>query len=131
MAIRIVDTGRKAATIVAMLLAISLLGLTMALAVDESVGVAATAVLMVAAVALCGRTFRGPSEEPAPPRSWWRLTERPTAGFILGALFAARAISYLTVENRDSSVLLSSACAVTALLAAAFVHSSVRLTMRR
>ncbi|WP_440710858.1 hypothetical protein [Herbiconiux sp. YIM B11900] len=45
-------------------------------------------VLFLAYVLLGVRVFRGRDEPIVPARAWWRMTAKPTAGFVLGAYFA-------------------------------------------
>jgi hypothetical protein len=79
------------------------------------------------------RSFRGAGEEIEPPRAWWRMTARPTAGFVLG-------IAWLLLELQNWGLILfgflpwpeSLGLALlndltNVLVAAAFLHSSIRL----
>lgn len=60
------------------------------------VGLAATLVLnlvWIAAIIAGARTFRVEEEDPVPPRPWWQMTGRPTAGFVLASLLIATDIT--------------------------------------
>lgn len=129
MTIRISDPGRKVAVITAATLAILLVSLTLTFAFTFAVGAVVALAMSMVLVLFCGRTFRGPSEDASAPRSWWRFTERPMAGYILGALFAVQAISYLLQTGGGATVELRALGFVAAgSIAAAFLNSSVRLT---
>jgi membrane protease YdiL (CAAX protease family) len=87
--------------------------------------------LVIAAVFLAGlygltRIFRGPSEPPGVRRPWWRLTERPIAGYLWTALFGVRAVT-VWATNSDGALLV----VLNLVAAAAFLGSSIRLTARR
>ncbi|WP_308464766.1 hypothetical protein [Rathayibacter soli] len=76
------------------------------------------------------RSFRGAGEPVEPPRAWWRMTARPTAGLVIGSLLtlsvtldvfgtASRAPGY-EFSNFLNTV-------VDAVLVVFYVHSSIRL----
>ncbi|MCX7522181.1 hypothetical protein OSC27_07795 [Microbacterium sp. STN6] len=123
------------------------LGATAAVCVAVAAGAVAGAVtallLLVASVVFFTRVFRGESEDAHAPRPWWRLSERPRAGFVLAALFAAEAIWLAfslpsgtgdgasdSVSAEISAALRIAAVAVSALVALAFLNSSIRLMGR-
>lgn len=51
------------------------------------------------AVVLMTRVFRGPSEELAPRRAWWRATERSGIGVLLAVTFGASAFGALLTSD--------------------------------
>ena len=76
------------------------------------------------------RTFRGPGEDVAAPRAWWRATARPLAGFIIGGIASVLAlISLLGAlgSSPEQSGTAAVVCVGWALLAAYYLNSSFRL----
>ncbi|BDZ50271.1 hypothetical protein GCM10025867_25120 [Frondihabitans sucicola] len=106
------------------------------------VGALGFALLTVIAV----RIFRVPEEDVAAPRPLWRMTGRPTAGFLLGGLNALSAATviwalvYSRVVERPSVVAASFpgsgltvqivSVVVEAALAVLYLRSSFRLARR-
>ena len=130
MRIRIITAGTKVATIVSFQIGIILIALGLGLGVTPSVGYAAAVVLPILMIWFCTRTFRGDSESVTPARAWWRMTERPFAGYFLAALFAAQGIVGLATVTEMRELPWGFAVAgviVSATIAAAFVNSSIRL----
>lgn len=83
--------------------------------------------LSIAGILWCTRVFRGPSEDVRAPRAWWRATEKPAAGFVVGAvlLFSIANVALADPAPRAATAAVS---VVLYLVAAAwFFHSSVRL----
>jgi hypothetical protein len=75
------------------------------------------------------RSFRG-SDEPMAPRAWWRMTSRPRAGFVLGALLVLNtANSVFGVVSGTTNPPLAGVLStvVDALLAFLYISSSIRL----
>jgi hypothetical protein len=130
MHLRITTAGTKIATIVAFYVGGVFLGLALGVAVGAGAGYAAAIGFSLVMVWFCTRTFRGESEDVAPPRPWWRMTERPAAGYVLGALFAAQALSAASAPVLDATPRIAVVVA-SALIAAAFLNSSARLTRAR
>lgn len=87
-------------------------------------------VLVVVIVALA-RSFRGAGEPVAPPRAWWRLTARPLAGWWLGALYVLSSLAPLIPHQRPLLPWELVQQAILVLLGAAFLNSSIRLTLLR
>ena len=52
----------------------------------------ASEVVYVLAFVVGTRSFRGAGEPIAPPRAGWRMTARPTAGFVIGSLLLVRVL---------------------------------------
>ncbi|HEY2556149.1 MAG TPA: hypothetical protein VGI08_03505 [Diaminobutyricibacter sp.] len=76
------------------------------------------------------RTFRGPGEDVAAPRSWWRATARPFAGFIIGGIASVLALISLLgalAAPPEQSGTAAVVCVGWALLAAYYLNSSFRL----
>ncbi|MBA8815495.1 hypothetical protein FHX48_000547 [Microbacterium halimionae] len=125
---RIHSTFTKAATIVGAA-GISL-GITAFVgATNFSLGYFLGTAVMGTAVIFCVRTFRGVDEQSAPPRAWWRMTSRPTAGYLLGVLFLAQ-VSWVAAGfvEPQSAVALVTSLVVNSVLSVAYFHSSLRLS---
>jgi hypothetical protein len=76
------------------------------------------------------RTFRGPGEDVAAPRAWWRATARPFAGFIIGGIASVLALISLLgalASSPEQSGTAAVVCVGWALLAAFYLNSSFRL----
>ena len=108
--------------------------LTMVLAVGLGMSTSSSDLAAAVAVAgsivtvlFCTRVFRGDSEEAAPPRSWGRLTEKPTAGYVLAGWFALQAVSLVFLDTAGPAIRALGALAY-GLLAWAFARSSSRLS---
>lgn len=72
------------------------------------------------------RIFRGPEERVGGRRAWWRLTSRPTAGYVWAAVFGVRAVTAgLAFDFAEPAGAITIALYVVA--AAAFLGSSIRL----
>lgn len=96
--------------------------------VDFALGYLSATALLVAFVVLSARTFRG-QDESAAPRPWWQLTATPASGYVLGALFLLSAVSAgvgLAVGRAPAIVSVGAVAGLA--IAAAYVHSSVRLS---
>lgn len=93
--------------------------------VGRLVGVALMVLLFAGAV----RTFRGRGEPVAPPRPWWRMTARPTAGFLLGSFFALNVVWGLvsTIVGLPGVERLSFWDVIPLAGGALFLNSSIRL----
>lgn len=75
------------------------------------------------------RNFRDPDVEPyAEPREWWRMTARPTSGYVFGSIFLAQALWVaLTAVRQPDAWALFFGVAVEAFLGVMFFRSSARL----
>jgi hypothetical protein len=86
--------------------------------------------LILAFVFVAVRSFRGRDEPVEPPRAWWRMTARPTAGLLIAAFLAASVVNYLfstTAKTPGDDFTNDLSTAVNALLVLAYVQSSIRL----
>jgi hypothetical protein len=119
-------------------IAVVLLNLLVAALVGPVIGPVLYVVVLFGWILVGARIFRVPEEPIEPPRPWWRLTGRPTAGFVLAALFALQAITNQlprTLGGRaaddgstTTAAVVTVACATAAL---AYLASSLRLRGRR
>ncbi|GAA0421303.1 hypothetical protein [Leifsonia naganoensis] len=100
-----------------------------ALAASPAVGVVVYSVVVVLLVWCGTRLFRGEGEDPNGTRPMWRMTARPTAGFVLAILLILQAAS--TAINAASAQRLAPLYVVAVVLslglAAAYLNSSLRL----
>ncbi|ERK69150.1 MULTISPECIES: hypothetical protein [Leifsonia] len=98
--------------------------------VDATVDVLIVAVLNLLYVGIGVRIFRGAGENREDPRPWWRATARPAAGFWIGGGLAAAAFVSCVgalASRPENSFIPTVACVCYAVLAAFYLHSSVRL----
>jgi hypothetical protein len=128
MSVRIVKNEAKVAYVVAAAvistLAVVLGGLGGGMPVASLLGTG----LVVAAVVFAVRVFRDANEPITPARAWWRMTARPTSGFVLGILFLVNAGSLIaTASSLDREITIVPGI-VYAVFAIAFLYSSIRLT---
>lgn len=114
--------GFLVALVVGNLFVVRLLGAVL----PDRMALMITEPLWLAAVIVLARSFRGIGEPVRPPRAWWKLTSRPRAGFLLGAMYLLSSLTLLAPTLQSPS---GWAAGVNALfLGAAFLNSSVRLT---
>jgi hypothetical protein len=75
------------------------------------------------------RSFRGSREPVAPARAWWRMTSRPTAGFVIGALLSVSFASDIFSFSRPAGFTFTYVLGaiVDLLMAFLYFHSSIRL----
>lgn len=87
--LRIRKTGWKTVYIVVGWIAVAVLGW-----VISGLGIPTPLLSLIGSVLFLGfvlvgtRIFRGRHEPILPARAWWRMTAKPTAGFVLGTCFA-------------------------------------------
>jgi hypothetical protein len=97
--------------------------------VPRDIGLIVGPLLLLVAVAIGVRTFRGAGEDVAAPRSWWRMSTRPAAGFVLASVFVVGlaldgfAAAQALTPTLPLTLEIVSGVALTAL----YVQSSVRL----
>lgn len=124
---RITMASGKFGAVIAAGVIILLVGLIGAM-VDFCLGFLAAVVLTVALVVLPTRLYRGASESPA-PLAWWQLTATPAIGYVPAALFLVQGVSIMVaVISGAAPAVVWVGAAVSVALAAAFIHSSVRLS---
>lgn len=126
MKIRITAVPAKVGYIIVACIVTLLAGIATAFAFSIATGQVVALALGFASLLGAVRFFRGPSEDATVARAWWRLTERPPSGYVMGALFAGQTLAYatspiLTGPLRAVAVIL---CTV---VTAGFLNSSVRL----
>ena len=126
---RIVSDSGKVAAIVLGVVVVPAAALMVGLASGALVGYLVSVLLTVAFMTVVVRCFRGDGEPVQPPRAWWRATHRPAAGFVVGAVFFLQACTFalgLEPGGRPAPALVSAG--VDLIIAAYFIHSSVRLS---
>lgn len=124
---RIRDGSVKAASALAGYALAALAGFLIATGFGPAWGAAAGNALIIALVIASTRVFRGENESDD-PRSWWRMTARPAAGFVLSGGFLAQAVGVAASYRLDQTPLVWLSAAVSILIAVAYLNSSVRLT---
>ncbi|MCS5731819.1 hypothetical protein N1031_18850 [Herbiconiux moechotypicola] len=127
---RIVKTGWKLLYIVGAVVAIFLVN-TLLRATPWVVAEVLGNAFFVLVFAVGTRSFRGRDEPLLPPRAWWRMTSRPTAGFVVASLFAVFTVTgvvfALTGLSAAHPAQAVSGLLFDGLIATAYAHSSVRL----
>jgi hypothetical protein len=81
------------------------------------------AVLEMVMVVIAARSFRGSGEPVSPQRLWWRMTARPTSGFLLSVLFAGQVAAGVSSAGDPATIIAS------ALIAVAYLASSATLAL--
>jgi hypothetical protein len=125
--LRIRSGGAKAGYIIGSLILILLVGTALSFGVSREVAQVAALALGVASLVVGVRSFRGGSEAVEAPRAWWRMTERPVAGFVLAIYFALQGVGYFVAPFGTPAIEVLY-IAVDVLVIAAYLHSSIRLT---
>lgn len=77
-----------------------LLGVGTSAILGAAAGLLVMTAVLVAAVIVGVRTFRGTDEEPAPVRPLWKMTARPTWGWVLAALLLIQGVGTLAAVDR-------------------------------
>ncbi|TFB90695.1 hypothetical protein E3O44_03670 [Cryobacterium algoricola] len=127
MPIRITSTSTKIAYVVASCV-VFMLGAALAIGLPSSAIPVVAGVLALIVVGFAVRTFRGEGEPVEQRRPWWKMTARPTSGFVFALLFGSQAI-YVLLTFRGGSDSASSIIpiVVDGLIATMFALSSLRL----
>lgn len=124
---KIASVGGKAAFSVFGYLVAFLVGLVCWRAFHFTVGSLIYLVLFLIWAGVAARSFRGKHEPRAAPRPWWKLTARPTVGWILAGLLllqVADLVASSTAGGGGKTKLTIAATYV--VVAALLVHSSIR-----
>ncbi|MGO4533775.1 hypothetical protein [Leifsonia sp. 2MCAF36] len=123
---RVRNGATKAILIIAVYAFAVVVGITVGLSTQLVWGVAASSGIVLLLVLVSSRTFRG-ENEPDAPRSWWRMTAHPPAGYALACWFGAQAIASVTSATlADGSVGLVGGI-VSLTIAALYLNSAIRL----
>jgi hypothetical protein len=126
---RIVEAGPKVVYILVggLVTIVFVAGLTLVLpnALEAIVGAIAEATFYLVGV----RSFRGSNELLNPSRPWWRMTARPTAGFLIGSLLGLSVVFDIFNATKHSPYELGNvlSAAVEGTLSLLYFNSSVRL----
>ncbi|MEN8602808.1 hypothetical protein [Microbacterium rhizosphaerae] len=126
---RIRSGPAKVGYIVVSIIVILLIGIALSFAVSQVAAQLVALAVGVALLVLGVRSFRGASEAVAPPRAWWRMTERPVAGYLVAIYFFLAGLGYL-VAPFAAPAIEALYIGVYAMAVAAYVHSSIRLSLR-
>ncbi|MGH1524812.1 hypothetical protein ACRAWC_12580 [Leifsonia sp. L25] len=95
------------------------------------VTVVSNALWPIVVIALA-RSFRGEGEPVQPPRPWWRLSARPRIGWFIGGFYALGELqAFFFPVHTDRYLATASSVVFGLFLAAAFLNSSIRLTIQR
>ncbi|MGJ4845999.1 hypothetical protein [Leifsonia sp. Le1] len=100
-----------------------------ALALSVTGGVILYCATLGAVIVFGARVFRGEEEDAVAPRPLWRMTAKPTAGFLLAGFFAFQAVSAgVNAATADAyAPLYVVAIAFSLAVAGAYLNSSLRL----
>jgi len=126
--LRVMNPWHKFGFLVALVLADRLVDYLLGLALSGAVFALVSDVVWAVAVIALARSFRGPGEPIGPPRPWWRLTARPLAGWWLSGIYILGVVYDFLPGARHTQL---SATVGAAFLGAAFLNSSIRLTILR
>ena len=129
-----IRTGWHKSLFVILLYFVSIIGgyAGVAVGVPEYIRYEFSGAMLAFGVYVGTRIFRGQGEEIAPPRPWWRMSARPTASFVLAAVFAVRsafaaiaAVNAIVYGWMDLEFL--ALCAVDPLIFTGYLNSGIRL----
>ncbi|CAM5434996.1 hypothetical protein [Leifsonia shinshuensis] len=130
--LRVMNPWHKVAFIVLLEAGFRALTQLAQLGVPAGVVTVANNVLWPIAVIALARSFRGEGEPVQQPRPWWRLTARPRIGWFIGGLYAlVELLAFFLPVRTDRYVETASSVVFGLFLAAAFLNSSIRLTVER
>jgi hypothetical protein len=128
--IRITSVSAKAAyVIVGYIVLVTAAGMSAVLLRDVLLGAIVDAVLTLVLIGLGARWFRADGEDRISPRPLWRLTGRPTAGFVVATLAGIQTLFAAGTGVITPHALLPSAVTtvVSLLVTIAYLASSMRL----
>lgn len=128
MSVRITSTTAKVGIVIlAVVVALPIATVT-AIVTSTATGMLAAAVLLATIVIFAARVFRAKQEPVAPPRPWWKMTGTSRPGYAVAALFVVQATYVLGTPLEGESVAVRTfPTAVLLIVAAAYVHSSIRM----
>jgi hypothetical protein len=127
--LRIVSPHAKFAYLLLSSFVIVTVYVTMTLTLGPWAGTLSSGPLLLIVTGYAVRNFRDPDVEPyAAPREWWRMTARPTSGYVFAVLFLAQAlwVALGAFRQPDAWALLVGV-ATEALLGVMFLRSSTKL----
>lgn len=125
--LRIRDGSTKAILVIAGYAFAVLIGTTIGLSTYLGWGVAASSGIILLLVLVLCRLFRGENETDA-PRTWWRMTARPPAGYVLACWFGVNSIGSVTPAIVSDQAAGWVGALVSLILAGLYLNSAIRLT---
>lgn len=126
--LRVMNPWQKAGLLVGLLAVNAVVFRSLGLVLPDWVVSIVTEPLWLVSLVSLARSFRGAGEAVQPPRAWWRLTARPPAGFVLGAMYAL-SVSVFLLDDHTSMNWVNAVEGP--FLGLAFLNSSIRLTIQR
>lgn len=138
MSFRITSNGTKTGYVVVSYLIALLVALAVVLTAGFTAAAAVWGILLVVCVGGAVRSFRGESESREAPRAWWRMSARPTSGFVFAVLFLLQGVSLVAscllndnpVQSANAASFLVLAV-LNLIIGVFFAHSSIRLLRRQ
>jgi hypothetical protein len=127
--LRVMNPWQKAGLLVALVAVNAVLFRLFSLVLPGLLVYIVTEPFWLVAVISLARSFRGTGEAVQPPRAWWRLTARPLAGFVLGAMYALSVVYLFLPDDHTSMNWVNTVEAL--FLGLVFLNSSIRLTIAR
>lgn len=131
MTVRITDPVAKIGVVLGIGIVATLSAVLLAAAGSGDLARLAGQVLSIAGILWCTRVFRGPSEDVRAPRAWWRATEKPAAGLVVGAVLLFSIANLALSDPAPSAATAAVSVVLYLVFAAWFFQSSVRLARRR
>jgi hypothetical protein len=121
------DGSAKTISVIGGYAVVLLSGFLIGIVCGPTWGVVATSGLVLALVWTLTRWFRGENESDE-PRSWWRMTARPIAGYVLAGWFLLQAIGTAVAHAPAVAPAAAFGVVVAVIAAVAYTNSSVRLS---
>lgn len=115
------------ALIIALYIGAILFGVLFGMEVSPAVGLVSASLFATAGLYCLTRVFRGDAEPAGSRRPWWRLTSRPTQGFVWAILFTIQAVVLWTKPTEWGAQGSDIAAVLAAGFAVGMVNSSLRL----
>lgn len=123
---RIRNGSAKAAFVIGGYLVSVVSGTIVELAFGPGRGVIVSGMIALVVVLWLTRCFRGENESDA-PRSWWRMSAHPTAGFVLAGWFLVQGVVTGLSVAFDAPPGAGVSAVVSSVIAVGYLNSSVRL----